>query len=93
MRRAARRDANEPAIVRALEAVGATVYRFHTPVDLWAMARGRWAWLEVKRPDKRGDLTEIERRFLELCAAYGAPAHVVTTPGEALRALGFHVED
>lgn len=45
-RRDAKRDANEPAVVAALEAAGAKVWRLSQPLDLLVGAQGRFyeAW-------------------------------------------------
>ena len=57
MRRAAKRDWNEEAIVRALEAIGVDVWRVSNPglPDLLTHQRGVWLPIEVKGP--RGRLT------------------------------------
>jgi hypothetical protein len=47
----AKRDANEPAIVDALQAAGASVYRLDQPVDLLIGFRGKLLIAEVKIPD------------------------------------------
>lgn len=87
MRRAAKRDQNEPEIVAALRALGAFVWLLDQPVDLLVGYRGRWHLLEVKRP-KVGRLTEGQRELVRLSTG-GAipPVHVVKTPGEALEAV------
>lgn len=91
LRRAKRRDANEPEIVRALEAVGAYVKRMDQPVDLLVGFRSRWVWLEVKDGAKTAGnrpLTEDQVEFLRDCSGYGLPACVVTNVSEALAAIG-----
>lgn len=54
MRRAARRDENEPAIVQALEAVGCTVTRLNERgvTDLLVGRNGTNYLMEVKDPSK-----------------------------------------
>ena len=84
MRRAARRDTAEPAIVEALQAVGAHVERLHRPVDLLVHFCGRWMLLEVKTPKARKDARQVAQR--EFCAEFAVP--YVRTPAEALRAIG-----
>lgn len=82
MRTAARRDVAEPAIVQALEAIGAEVTRISSPnaPDLLVRFRRRWTPLGVKTP-KIGRLTKSEK-------AKPARWPLVTTPDEALRAIG-----
>jgi hypothetical protein len=88
MRRAAKVDATQAAIVEALRAAGAIV------VSLAALGGGCpdllvWrddrAWLlEVK--SRNGRLTPAQERWL---AAWRGPSvHVVRTPAEALAAVG-----
>lgn len=83
-RRAAKRDASEPGIVDALQAVGAHVERLSLPVDLLVHFRGHWHLLEVKTPGVRPDKRQLaQHRF---CAEFSVP--IITTPAEALRAIG-----
>jgi hypothetical protein len=86
MRRAARRDDNENAVVEALLAVGATVHRLdETGVpDLLVGFRRQTFLIEVKGP--RGKLTGDQVAWHR--GWRGAAAHVVRTPTEALRAIG-----
>ena len=88
MRRAyaKKRDLSEPAIVAALESIGAKVYR-ELPVDLLVHFRGRFYCLEVKTPTPSGKTPKDKRQiaqneFIELT---GTP--VVATPEAALEAL------
>jgi hypothetical protein len=79
-RRNPRRDANEPAIVSALEAVGTRVWRVSGKglPDLLCLRRGRWIPLGVKVPG--GQLTDIEKA--------GVPWPLVESTAEALEAVG-----
>jgi len=84
---ARKRDTNENAIVEALEAVGAFVFRISgegTP-DLLVAWRGKWVPLEVK--SKTGDLTERQSWTFRQAQAT-APIPTVRTPAEALKAIG-----
>jgi hypothetical protein len=85
LRRAAKRDLAEPAIVKALRAVGAFVYLHDKPVDLSVCYRGKWLWLEVKTPGL-GDHAKERKAQREFIALHNIP--IVTTPTEALRAIG-----
>lgn len=94
MRRAAKRDANESAIVAALEAVGATVTRINAGgvPDLLVGHRGRTYLLEVKAPlgprggIGDGHLTDEQEEWWETWRG-GRPV-IVRTPAEALAAIG-----
>jgi hypothetical protein len=84
MRRAAKRDASEVAIVDALRQAGYWVYRMIQPCDLLVYRSGRWWVLEVKLPGARPRKDqEAQQEFLRLT---GTP--IVRTPEEALRAVG-----
>lgn len=73
----AKRDANEPLIVAALEALGCIVHRMDTPCDLLAQHRGQILLIEVKTKD--GRLTADQARFAE-----NWPMHVVRTVDDAI---------
>ena len=78
-----KRDTNEPAIVAALEQVGAVVFRLNAPgcPDLLVGWRGTWLPMEVKTPT--GTLTR-----LQWASWQGNPYPIVTTVQEALFAMG-----
>lgn len=97
MRRAAKRDENEAAIVEALEAVGATVERLSgaSIPDLLVGYRGVTTLMEVKQPAGAKGGTS-HRDLLPGQAAWhaawrGSPVAVVRTPAEALAAIGVYV--
>lgn len=92
MRRAARIDDNQPDIVAALRAVGASVQSLAAlgkgVPDLLVFFRGRLFLLEVKNPlQSRSDqqLTPDEAAWH---AAWGGPVYVVRTIDEALVVIG-----
>ena len=69
-RHAKSRDINEPEIVAALRAVGATVFQLDKPVDLLVGYKGHTLLMEVKQPGlkKRSgnfthDLTPDQSKF------------------------------
>jgi len=78
-----KRDANEPAIVSALEACGIQVWRLSGPglPDLLTYRAGRWLPLEVKAPG--GSLTPAQQT-----RQHAAPCPVVESVAEALAAWG-----
>lgn len=84
MRYAAKRDANERAIIEALEACGCDVLQA-TDVDLICGRAGQSYLLEVKQPSSRKRLKPIQ---LRLQADWRGHYAIVTTPQEALAAIG-----
>ncbi len=84
VRRAAKRDANEPGIVQALEAAGCDVLRA-TDVDLIVGRANQNYLLECKLPSERKRLRPIQKRLRDQWRGQYA---IVTTPEEALRAVG-----
>jgi hypothetical protein len=86
MRRAARRDQNEPAIIKALRDAGATVEQWDK-VDLVVGFRGRNYLLEVKHPDRTKAHVERLARQADWRRAWAGQACVVTSPTEALQAI------
>lgn len=99
-----KRDASEPAIIEALRAAGASVVQLEagrggTP-DLAVGYRAKTFLLECKTPERprvrkgqnkigfvpEGKLREAQKRWHD--AWTGDPVRVVTTPAEALAAIG-----
>lgn len=78
----AKRDANEPAIVRVFQDMGCLVHRLDTPVDLlvkvYKAVRDTIILVEVKIPGK--DLNDNQRAFVEA----GWPVHVIRTEDDAI---------
>ena len=92
---ARKRDANETAIVRALEGIGVTVRRISAPglPDLLTHSRGVWLQIEVKRHPPRPRRFLSDRHGQSLTPAqsmlyHEAPFPVVTTVAEALALFG-----
>lgn len=75
-----KRDANEPAIVEALQKVGALVFRLDKPVDLLVCFRGQVFLVEVKMP--KGRRTKDQEEFH---AAW--PVHVLRHPDDCMDML------
>lgn len=93
MRRASNIDTNQPLIVKALRAVGATVEHLHSVgkgcPDLLVGYRRQSFLLEVKDPAKppsHRSLNEAQVTWHRLWN--GLPVVVVLTPEEALKAIG-----
>lgn len=92
MRRAAKIDANQEQVVSALRAAGAVVQSLAAigggVPDLLVAFRGNLFLLEVKdgakRPSER-KLTDAQQKWHQ---AWGALVEVVTSPEQALCAIG-----
>lgn len=93
-RRAARIDANQPAIIEALEAHRCSVKSLAEVGDgcpdllVWSPWTRSHELLEVKdgaKPPSARKLTDDQVKFH---AKWGGPIHVVTSVDEALRAVG-----
>jgi len=92
VRRAAAADANSPAIVAALRAVGASVLDLHTIgggcPDLLAVFAGEAVLLEVKNPKGKNRIGERQERFRQ---TWRGRVVVVRSVDEALAAIGCRV--
>lgn len=86
VRRAAKVDGNQPAIVEAIRKVGGRVLHLHQVgkgcPDLLACFRGRNILLEVKLPGEAPNKEQVE-----FIATWGGELHIVRTPEEAVTAL------
>jgi hypothetical protein len=93
MRRAAKVDNTQRAIVDALRAVGASVQLLHTVgggcPDAICGWQGRDIWFEFKTATHR--LRSTQQRWVK--AWRGGPVHVVASAEEALEVLGLRVSD
>ena len=80
-----RTDANQPAIIRALKAIGCSVDIIEEPVDLVVGLRKRTVMMEVKNP-ANGDwkLTPKQQKFF---AEFNGEAYIVENEGQALKAM------
>jgi len=86
---AKKRDRSEPAIIQALEQVGAEVWALDKPVDLLVRFRKQWHLLEVKTPygkQQKARKDSRQEEQIEFLTRTDTP--IVTTPMEALRAIG-----
>jgi hypothetical protein len=83
MRRAARVDTNQAAIVKALRKIGAVVTHTHTlgrgVADIFVSYGQQWFCLELK--SKGGKLTRDEKKW---CGIQRAPVYIVFSPEEAI---------
>lgn len=73
----AKRDANEPCVIAAFEAMGCMVKRLDMPCDLLVNIRGVVHMVEVKT--KRGTLTKSQAADFQYW-----PIHIIRTVDEAI---------
>jgi hypothetical protein len=85
MRRAARVDANQEAIVSALRAANAYVWIIGLPVDLLVGYKGHTFLVEVKSTSKKR-LTKLQADFFENWG--GSTLARIDCPEAALRMIG-----
>ena len=88
MRRAARRDANEPALVSFARQVGALMWPLDEPVDWLCGWRGRWIPTELKNVDGRNQLTEQQVLFIGAARERELPVWIWRTEDDVMRCLG-----
>lgn len=101
MKRAAKVDANQPEIVKALQMVGAHVEilsQVKNLFDILVGFRGQLHIMEVKNPKylpKEYDrdrleksLSDGERKCMKKFLAVGVPYHIVTNINEAFKIIG-----
>ena len=84
MRRAAKVDANQREIRKALQAIGAHVLYIKEPVDLLVGFRKRNILLEVKNVHGKNELTKAQREFF---ATWPGDAYIVFGITDALAAV------
>lgn len=83
-----RKDISQQAIVEALEAVGCEVWIIERPCDLLTNFRGRWLPIECKTPQRNGRARKRSDQAEQTALIERTRIPVVTTPIEALRAIG-----
>ena len=92
MRRAAKLDANQPQVVSALRAAGATVQSLAAVgkgvPDLLVAFRGEMFLLEVKDGAKPPSARELKDDQVKWHAAWGTPVYVVLDAEQALQIIG-----
>jgi hypothetical protein len=87
VRYAAKRDGNEPELVRTARQVGAFMVQVG-PLDWWACFRGRWYPVEIKNPEGKNKLTDAQVLFLADCRQYAAPVWIWRTEADVFDSLG-----
>jgi len=84
VRRAARVDDNQAAVVAALRKIGASVEIIGKPLDLLVYYRYETSLIEVKNPAGRNKLTDAQLDFL---ATWPGALYVVRSPEDAIHAV------
>ena len=87
MRRAARTDSTQAAIIDALKRVGVAVEIIGKPVDLLLCCRGETSLMECKNPERTSEdpdsrLTKAQVEFID---RWPGKIHLARTPEEAVR--------
>jgi hypothetical protein len=89
VRHASRVDANQAAIVSALQAAGASIEIIGLPVDLLIGFRGVTLLIEVKNPKSRYGKAGANKNQASFMQSWrGGPVALVDSPEAALRAIG-----
>ena len=86
MRRAARRDANEPALIQLAREIGAVCINIQEPVDWLIGWRGRWYPCEVKT--LKGDYTDQQVLFMGAAKERELQVWAWRTADDVMRSLG-----
>jgi len=81
MRRAAKVDANQTAIVRELRAIGVSVWILGKPLDLLICHRGETSVMEVKNPEGKNRYTNDQIDFM---AEWPGRIYTVRSPQDAV---------
>lgn len=84
-RYAARRDANEPALVRIAREIGAQMEQ-HGPLDWWCGFRGQWFPVEIKTA--KGKYTEEQILFRARCKQHGTRMDTWRAEVDVFESLG-----
>jgi len=89
LRRAARTDSNQAAVVDALKRVGVSVEIIGQPFDLLICCRGETSLMEVKNPDRTSEdpQSRLTKAQLEFISRWPGKIHIVRTPEEAVRVV------
>ncbi len=94
LRTASRVDANQPAVVKALRAIGASILYTHqlkNCFDILVGYRGRTFLMEIKdpaQPPSARQLTPGEAEFRDTWR--GSPYHIVYSPEQAIAIITAH---
>ena len=89
MRRAAKRDANEPALVKLARDLGAVMV-FAGPLDWWCFWRA-WHPVEIKNPEGKNQYTDDQKKFLDKCYLRNAPVWTWRSERDVFDSFGVQV--
>jgi hypothetical protein len=87
MRHAAKRDANEPELLKIVKQFGA-VWIQAPPLDGWCCFRERWTPVEIKNEEGRNRYTDSQVLFLASCRERNAPVWTWRTERDVFESLG-----
>ena len=79
------RDDNEGDILKALEAIGCSVFRLDVPCDLLCGYRGRTYILEVKNPDQPKSARKKTKAQDKFFAEWNGQIDIVESAEQAIR--------
>ena len=82
MRNAAKTDANQAEVLKALRQIGVSAEYIKLPLDLLICHRGQTALMEVKMPGER-----LNKNQVEFIARWPGTVHVVHSAEEAIAAI------
>jgi hypothetical protein len=82
VRRAAKRDANEPQLIKQARQVGWVLIKLDIPCDWLGIWRGKWYPVEIKA--KKGVLTDAQKQFIATASWYRAPVLIWRTLEDVL---------
>lgn len=86
----AKRDANEPGLVKVARQLGAQMECF-PPLDWWAFNRGCWVPVEIKNPEGRNKYTDEQVLFLARCKERGSPVWTWRTTEDVVKSFNGRV--
>ncbi len=84
----AKRDANEPGLIKFARQIGAEAVRVG-PLDWWIGFRGRWTPTEIKT--EKGKYTDAQIEFLAKCRERQLPVWTWRTEMDVCQSLGAKV--
>lgn len=82
MRHAAKTDANQAEILKALRSIGVAAEYIKLPLDLLICHQGSTALMEVKMPGE-----QLNKNQVEFIARWPGVVHVVRSAEEAVKAV------
>lgn len=90
----ARRDNNEPEVIKFAGNIGWKFWKLSQPCDWLGLRRGQWFTVEVKNPNQEGhadEYTPAQRKFMADVAACGGRVLVWRSKEDVMRDSGARV--